>query len=261
MKNKWLKYVLAPFISAVIGCICLALVSCIPQSLIQKNAEKSLEHIKMEPIYPSYINVCYNAYTMDNYTDTLILIGGYNLRSDNIRSILTNPSIRPYPDESDIKNSFEDTVNGKESNSTYVRYWQGFRIFIRPMMVIFPYFVLRQIVSWVFYGLMFLAIAAVAERKGIITSLCIGIPLFLVNPSIVSHSLQFSPCFIMAFVFILFILFMENKNYIAVFAFCIFGILTQFFDFYTAPFLTCGLPLLVYLTLIDEKNNQNNHRI
>lgn len=255
MKKNILKYIAAPFIAGAVGLLLLFIVSLIPQSLVQKNASASAHQLDADSMIPRYINFWDWAYAFDNHTDTLIMMESYNLES--FSDALLNPyrGVQKYEgEETYLSDAFIERVDeGAENDTVYVRYWQGFRIFIRPMLMVFPYFQLRQIVSWVFFALMFFMLAALAERKGIFASLCIGLAIILVNPSIISHSLQYTPCFIISFAAMLFLLFTENLTFDRGLAFCTFGMLTQFFDFYTAPIAVCGLPLLVWL-MIDEKS-------
>ena len=253
MKKSVLKYIAAPFIGGAIGLLLLFAVSLIPQSMVQNNASASAHHLAADHITPKYINIWDWSYASDNHTDTLIMMESYNL--DSFQDALLNPyrGVQKYEgEETYLNDAFVELVDeGAENDTVYVRYWQGFRIFIRPMLLLFPYFQLRQVVSWVFFGLMFFMLAALAERKGIFASLCIGLAVILVNPSIISHSLQYTPCFILSFAAILFLLFTEQLTFDRGLAFCVFGMLTQYFDFYTAPIAVCGLPLLVWL-MIDE---------
>ena len=253
MKKSVLKYIAAPFIGGAIGLLLLFAVSLIPQSMVQNNASASAHHLAADHITPKYINIWDWSYASDNHTDTLIMMESYNL--DSFQDALLNPyrGVQKYEgEETYLNDAFVELVDeGAENDTVYVRYWQGFRIFIRPMLLLFPYFQLRQVVSWVFFGLMFFMLAALAERKGIFASLCIGLAVILVNPSIISHSLQYTPCFILSFAAILFLLFTEQLTFDRGLAFCTFGMLTQYFDFYTAPIAVCGLPLLVWL-MIDE---------
>ena len=257
MKKNILKYIAAPIVAGAVGLFLLFMVSLIPQSMVQKNASASANQLDADSMIPRYINFWDWSYAFDNHTDTLIMMESYNLES--FSDALLNPyrNVQKYEgEETYLSDAFIERVDkGAENDTVYVRYWQGFRIFIRPMLVLFPYFQLRQVVSWVFFALMFFMLAAVAERKGIFASLCIGLAIILVNPSIISHSLQYTPCFIISFAAILFLLFTENLNFDRGLAFCTFGMMTQFFDFYTAPIAVCGLPLLVWL-MIDESSNK-----
>ena len=253
VKKGILKYMAIPFISGTVGLLLLFVVSLIPQSMVQKNASASAHHLDSDNITPKYINIWDWAYAFDNHTDTLIMMESYNLES--FSDALLNPyrNVQKYEgEETYLSDAFIERVDeGAENDTVYVRYWQGFRIIIRPLLILLPYFQLRQVISWVFFGLLFFMLASLAERKGIFASLCIGLAVILVNPSIISHSLQFTPCFIISFAAILFLLFTENLTFDRGIAFCIFGVLTQYFDFYTAPIAVCGLPLLVWL-MIDE---------
>ena len=251
MKKNIFKYIVTPIIAGIIGSLLLVLVSFIPQSAIQKNAEISAEQLCADGIYPKYINIWDISYRFDQQTDTLIMMGAYNL--DDAKDALINPYRKAQNADEYTMDAFRKVVTeGAENDMVYVRYWQGFRILLRPLLLLLPYFEIRHIVSWVFFGLLFAMLAALAERKGVGTAICIGASIILVNPSIISHSLQFTPCFILSFIYVLFLIFTENKRYDRALAFCLFGILTQYFDFYTVPVLTCGLPLIVLLILDDD---------
>lgn len=258
MKKKTVKYIIAPFLAGAIGLFLLFMVSLIPQSAVQKNASASAQQLDADSMMPRYINFWDWSYGFDNHTDTLIMMESYNLNS--FSDALLNPYRNVQKSEGEetyLSDAFIERVDkGAENDTVYVRYWQGFRIFIRPLLMILPYFQIRQVVSWVFFALMFFALAALAERKGIFVSLCFGCAIILVNPSIISHSLQFTPCFIISFLAILFLLFTEKFTFDRGLAFCAFGIITQFFDFYTAPIITCGLPLLVWLLLEDNEKSR-----
>ena len=255
MKKVLLKYITLPFIAGVVGLLLLFLASLIPQSAIKTNASASAQQLDADSMTPRYINFWDWSYAYDNHTDTLIMMESYNLES--FSDALLNPyrNVQKYEgEETYLSDAFIERVDENAENDTvYVRYWQGFRIFIRPMLLVFPYFQLRQVVSWVFFGLLFAMVAALAERKGILTALCFGAAVILVNPAIISHSLQYTPCFILSFAAILFLLLTENLTFDRGVAFCVFGMMTQYFDFYTAPIAVCGLPLLAWL-LIDNSD-------
>ena len=255
LKKKILKYISAPFVFSVIGCLLLLLVSFIPQSMVQKNASASAQQIAAhKSMIPRYINFWDWSYASDLHTDTLIVMGGYNL--NNPSAVLLNPYRSIQQEGGDISQSFIELVDeGKPNDTDYVRYWQGFRVIIRPLLVLLPYFQIRQVGSWVFFVLLMITIAAIAQRKGMAAAVCFALAIVLVNPAIISHSLQYLPCFILAFLAILFLIYTENYSFDRVFVFSIFGMLTQFFDFYTAPIVVCGLPLLVWIML----DNENNH--
>ena len=251
MKNI-LKTAVIPIVAALVACVVLFLVALIPQSAIQKNASVAAGELVSQPQWPTVLNTGDPTYRMDNYTDSQIMMQSYNLNISNPRSVLTNPKHISDSDGNNMAYALDEVVNGGADNEiSYVRYWMGFRIFVRPLMLFGSYFTIRKIAAFVFYFLMMMALIAVAKTVDVKTALCFGVSLILVNPAIISQSLQFSCTFMLVFLFVLYICIRCNRMN-AVFAFCIFGVLTQFFDFYTTPIVTFGIPVLIYLVATRE---------
>ncbi|MBP3305899.1 MAG: hypothetical protein J6L24_08015 [Oscillospiraceae bacterium] len=126
----------------------------------------------------------------------------------------------------------------------------GFRIFIRPLLRIGSYFTIRKIAAAVFWVLPFGAIIPVAKKVNTKTAMCFGIPLTLLYPSIIAQSLRFSCTFLLTFVFILYLCCCRQPKYVRPeFSFCVFGVLTRLFDFYTTPVIIWGIPVPIYLTM------------
>ena len=185
------------------------------------------------------------AYIVDYNTDALIIMESYTLSSDDPQSVFSNPM--RYGGEDTQRRSLMELCGGKPANVNYVRYWMGFRIFIRPLLTIFSYEGICWLISLAFFALAFAAAALTAGRIGTRASLCLGGAVCLINPAIAAHSPQIACCFLLGFAFCLYILGRDGRscNYTA--AFCAFGALTQYFDFYTAPLVTLGFPLLILL--------------
>lgn len=249
-----IKISVMPLLVGIIGCFLLLLVSLIPQSAIQQNASQSANELVSQPQWMIVLNNGDSSYMMDNYTDSQIIMQSYNLTFSNPESILSNPKHISKADDSNMALALNEVVNnGAENETNYVRYWLGFRVFIRPLLLIGSYFDIRKIVAFTFYLLLSAALVAIAKKVNTGAAICFGVAVALVNPSIVAQSLQFSCTFILSFLFILYICCSKRSNIRYEYVFCIFGILTQFFDFYTSPVITWGIPLLVLLVM-DSKN-------
>ena len=185
------------------------------------------------------------AYIVDYNTDALIIMESYTLNSDDPQSVFSNPM--RYGGEDTQRGSLMELCEGEPANVNYVRYWMGFRIFIKPLLAIFSYEGICWVMSLFFFALAFAAAALAAGRIGIRAALCLGGAVCLINPAIAAHSPQLACCFLLGFAFCLYILGRDGRscNYTAVF--CAFGAFTQYFDFYTAPLVTLGFPLLLLL--------------
>lgn len=211
--------------------------------MVEENVLRSAEELN-QPSAPLLGNDRM-AYIVDYNTDALIIMESYTLNSDDPQSVFSNPM--RYGGEDTQRGSLMELCGGAPANVNYVRYWMGFRIFIRPLLTIFSYEGICWLISLAFFALAFAAAALTAERIGTRAALCLGAAVCLINPAIAAHSPQLACCFLLGFAFCLYILGIDGRscNYTA--AFCAFGALTQYFDFYTAPLVTLGFPLLILL--------------
>jgi len=240
---------LLPFFISVLAIVLLFAVSLIPQSAILENARESATQLLGQHPWDTPINDGDPVYTLDNYTDSLIIMHSYNMTAEDPSSVIANPQHISEHNDWNMAVSLDERVNGgMENNSNYVRYWMGFRALIRPLLVFLNYFEIRKTVAFFFWILCFTVMGLLAKKRGVAASVLFGITVALVNPAVVSQSLQFSCCFILCFIFSCIMLFTESKRPDELILFCAFGALTQLFDFYSTPLMTYAFPALVLLT-------------
>jgi len=245
-KHRCFRIILIPLLCTVLGCALLFCVSCIPDSLVFENASRSAQQLKNMGPFSVVINEDDPSCTLDSYTDQQIVMEAYTLSRSNPGSVLLNP--RHWSDDESQTGSFDALINHSAPlNSNYFRYWMGFRIFVRPLLIFTDYFGMLKLVGAVLTVLGFCIGAAIGRGKDMLTALCFAAAIALVNPAIIAQSLQFCCCFIMALVFMSVILRMRNRHEIIPELFCLFGVATQFFDFYTSPVLCYGFPVLLLI--------------
>lgn len=250
MLKKLLKFILIPVICAVSVSVLFVAVALIPQSAIQKNASLSAEQLISQPQWPTVINNGDASYTLDNYTDSQILMQSYNLNMDEPKSVFSNPKHISAANKNNMAVALNEVVNeGAENETYYIYYWMGFRIFIRPLLLFTSYNGIRKIVALLFWVLLFTALITVAKKANTKTAICLGIAIALINPAIVSQSLQFSCLFLLTCVFLIYLCCFRKETTPLTVVFCTFGVLTQIFDFYTTPIITYGIPILVWYAM------------
>ena len=251
-----IKLFLLPFAIAILGCFLFFVVSLIPQNAIQYNASQSAKELNSQSQWPIALNKGDKSYTMDNFTDSQIIMQSYNLTSQNIGSILENPKHVSDQDTTNMALALDEVVNqGAENEISYSRYWMGFRLFVRPLLMVFSYFEMRKLVAAIFFALLVLAVVVISKKVNTKTAVCFGLAIIPCNPAIISHSLQFSCTFLLAFLFVIYVCMSENASNNILPLFCTFGALTQFFDFYTTPLVTYGFPVLIMLSMdVTAKN-------
>lgn len=250
VKIKKFGVLLMPIITAFVSIGLFFCVSLIPQSAIQEHAALSAQELLTQYQWQYVINHGDSTYIMDHYTDAQILMQSYNLTITDPASILSNP--KHVSETGNMINALDEVVNqGVENEMNYVRYWMGFRIFVRPLLMVCSYFEMRKFLALCFFVIMVASLLVVSKLRDIKTALALGISVAFMNPSVISHSLQFSCCFMLSFVFLYVLLYGEKRKWDMTVLFCLFGTITQLFDFYTTPIITWGVPVLTLLVADD----------
>ena len=97
------------------------------------------------------------------------------------------------------------------------------------------------------------------DQAGTTIALCFMITILFMNPVVISTSLQYSCCFLIAFVGICLVGRLKNLPKSTSGLFMVLGQATMFFDFYTAPIITWGLPLVALLAIHRKEQKSTLH--
>lgn len=265
MKNKRiLKGILIFIILISIFILLLTLVSMIPSKLIRKNVENSLETLKKEGNFPK-IKYGIN-YKLDNYTDALMINTAYSVDSEEpLKSALLarrnyqgnrkeELTLIDIDSESTIEN-LEYTL--KEENTQYCeysRYWHGYLIFLRPLLLFMDYAKIRILLIILIDTLLLITCYYIWKRINLKYALCFFVSMILTaSIHLIGLSLQYSSVFIIALCTTLCILLKKDKVNIYT-LFFITGGITAFMDLLTCPIITLGIPLIIYVALNEKKD-------
>ena len=209
----------------------MVLVHCIPKSAIKENAEESLQHLVSEGAYPIPYD---GASQLDNFTDKLMV--GMNTEDiqteDPLYLAMFNPTF----------------LKGEN----YSRYWHGYQVFLRPMLVLFSIVQIRQIMTLLFFSLICLNFLMLWKKLTFLHSFAFLVTMICLSITVVGVSLQFFSVFAIMLFFNLYLFAftdISKAKYISV-AFMAVGMITNFLDLLTAPLLTLGVPLIIYIALL-----------
>lgn len=246
-RNPWHAVWAMPLLVSIIGGLLLFAVSFIPTSRIQDHAYASAYQLDEEGSEEFLSPAGRRKYSTDNYTDSLIIQTSYTLDRAHAENLLLN-RIASEPLRYSQHAYLVDTVEGNvTATESYSRYWMGFRVLIRPLLAVTAYRGIRMLVAALDWLLLALAVATTAKRGSLWTALALAAAVGLTQPYAIVSSLQFSTCYLLALALIAWLncahVRLGERRCFA--AFCLFGALTQFFDFYTTPILVFALPLLV----------------
>ena len=249
---------LVPFLAAVIGTILLLMMTLIPQDWVRDKTKVSSEEFTREGLYYWHFPQVLPPNQTDNPTEEFMIETSF--RMDSVRDVfLKTLSKNPYKGD-EFFNVLYDVASGVEHETwDYSRYWMGFRLFIRPLLCLFALNRIRFLCAICYFLLFVGLIASLSHNGKISAAFAFACACALVEPHAVAFSIKCSCCFLLMMVFGLIIsqteLTIRDPRAIALF--CLSGALTQFFDFYDNPLLTCIIPLLI-LVCKEQKCVKND---
>lgn len=225
-----IKGIIAFFVLNFVFVISLWLVWLLPDESIKIHLEQSISIINEEGAGWPFIFTHTAGSQLDNNTDCVMLLN----------------TVTDRPENSPLQDAM--SVHG------YPRYWHGYLVFLRPLMLLMSYTQIRYVNMFLLMFLLVQNMFAMTERIGkgyayaLLFALCLAY--FIVIP----FSLQFSSVINLMLISNLFVL-RKNRDSkeLGIVTFLVIGMVTNFVDFLTAPLLTLGVPLITLLVL-EEKD-------
>ena len=255
--TKWKKAVKTPLfllfhvmLAAVIGFLALWSVYSLPTASIDKNVKASSSVFSNEGTFPNLFKWCTSK--LDNFTDAVMLLEASNdYEADSMQKAMLN-----YRGSIDDKTPCDTLIahyeNGVEftEHVTYPRYWHGYLVWLKPLLLVFNYQTIRIIngilqiiaVIWICFRLW--------EKGKNALILPIALTYGMLMPVALSYSLQFSSCFYIVALSILLLLYTSKNKAHYVFLYA--GVLTAYFDLLTYPIAAFGIPAVMYLALYNK---------
>lgn len=244
--------------------LALITVNTIPKKYIKDNVKESLEVLKIEGHCPP-AKWAYRL-LLDNYTDAIMLDTAYSMDTNNLiestmfmrRGYRTNANLTLNSiDVPDVPiNNLEANIS--ETNTSYYeyfRYWHGYMIFLRPLLVFFNYSEIRVILVLVITLLAILLVFFTYKKVDKTLALATILMLLASNFWAIGLSMQYVAVFVITLLSSIYIVGRKDKKTDGVMLFLVIGMLTSFFDLFTTPILTLGIPMIFW---IYTKNKEKN---
>lgn len=250
MRNAIVRYVAVFVLAVCLAMGLLLLAACVPQNPVDSHVKVSAEIMVQDGLYPTVFDKA-DTSRLDTWTDAIILAQCKAMSITDWETVLTNPMY-----ETAIQNPVEslyDYVQAENPQPTsfYARYWMGFRAVYRVLLSFLNYYQILRYQAVLVLVLWMAAVCSVARHTDSRKAFLFAVSIILVRPQIVVMSIQYCCCFVIAFCAILAVPWIvRHRQYQGLFFFLI-GMATMYFDFYTTPALTFGLPM-VYLYLLQE---------
>ncbi|MBK6966364.1 MAG: hypothetical protein IPH20_21245 [Bacteroidales bacterium] len=255
---KCLVLYLRTYILLVFIFFSFSFLSCLlPDKPIRKNIERSVPFFEGISEYPEPM-ITGKKHGLDYFTDGMILNMIYT--SDNrepLKSALLGRSRQqagPYTTQvNQLKYSIAN--NNLKPNVEYARYWHGNTFFYRFFFLFTEYNELKWLIYFITSLLLVTFTIVLYRNMGgpMTTALMAG--LFFVNIYPMQFSMHLSPVLIVAIISCLVLSYkFKNKPDAIPLVFFITGAVVSYFDLLTAPLLTLGLPMLLWVSLVTKNN-------
>ena len=250
-------------ISMIVGLILLVLVYLLPTDIMREHVSESILMQVWEWDYYDWIPKDATSVS-DGYTDALILNmaihGGEN---GAVTDALLIPSSW-YDGLDCMSEALQKYVSGDLEGShigAYPRYWHGYLIFLKPLLLFFNYYRIRWINTLV-GGIAISAILLLLYKrfKSCKYSVAFLLSVLFLNPIVMRASLQFSLVFyVIVAEYIVGLIWGDKlfrEEYYGQF-FLISGIMTSFFTLLSYPFATLGMLLVLQLMFRNDSFIKN----
>lgn len=249
MKKQLLTYVKWFFILQICF-VSFGIISCLlPNNSIKKNIERSVAIYNDEHAYPQYF-IRKKAHELDNYTDYLIINLIYSSSPHKpLKYFLFPQGYTSYEQSLSATIHINEGINKKilEPNFIYGRYWHGSSFAYRLLFAITDLSGVRWMNFMICSIAIFAFITALTKNIPKPEMYWISIGLIFVNYYLVLMSLQFTPVFLIAIIGSIALLKRRSREKRIDFLFLLLGSFTSYFDLLTAPIITLGIPLLIWV--------------
>ncbi|MBQ2801075.1 MAG: hypothetical protein IJF03_06780 [Lachnospiraceae bacterium] len=253
---KEIRKIMLALIFGLAGATMLMLmINLLPTDGMKKNITESVKVMEREGDYHEVLPGVISS-RLDNFTDSIMLVSSAHRESTS----LIERAMNIYRVRYEGKTPSETLVsygNGEEGYSTgvYSRYWHGYQIFLKPLLMFFNYQEIRYLNICLQFILIFAIATELVRREMKIYIIPYFFMIFSLMPVSIGLSLQFSSIFYIAngavYVLLRWWEVLKQKHQFLLF-FMIAGMLTSFMDFLTYPLVTLGVPIVFYFLLSSK---------
>lgn len=240
--------------------LALSVVYAIPSSWMEKQLVESKIIMEKESPYPSMYARQGEKGSYDNFTVYYML----NIASQTGKNpFLDSLESRQYRVDGNPSEALGKAIAGEESNSSYSRYWHGYLVFLKPLLLFLNVVQIRLLAQVSFFVLLSLVVDRLARHRdvGVGAGVILTASYCLFGAAQAAETLPVFPSFTLSLAGCLWAIHLSRIGvrtriggvftewYILFCSFGVLGALTTYFDFLDNPVLTLGVPLALYLYL------------
>ena len=251
----------------VLGYVLLAAAYAIPQEALQAHLLESTRLFddrdgsreEMDEIlikgYPST--------WLDNTSDGFFLqYAAYEGDESIWEKALVNPRYVAQYHSTPAAELIEQLEQGTQNMNrvTLSRYWHGYLVLLKPLLLFFSYQDLRML-NMIVQGGMLMWLLYLMQQRGLKRYLpALGIALLALTPFVMPLNMHYSVVYLIALLGMIIMLqwptWVQNRLGSSM-LFLLLGIATSYFDMLTYPLLSFGLPAVLWLVLSEKEGGSN----
>ncbi|MDO4283665.1 MAG: hypothetical protein Q4D02_08535 [Clostridia bacterium] len=259
---------------AFVLCICMSCLylSClIPSNMLKNNIEESIEELENLGSKKT-ITIMNRKIMFDIYADAMMLNTAYSIdsnhpfysmlfaRSNYVDGITDHTyqdkayelnKVPVFPDVEDLGR----VVRGEKLYAIeYARYWHGYLMILRPLLVLFNYMEIKTVNYIIHFILIAILLYQIKKKIGLKYWIAVVFGLIAVEGYLVCSCLEETIGISLILVESIILLSKKIKNYGMYFL--VIGMLTAFFDLLTIPVATFFVPLVLYILMNQKQDNR-----
>lgn len=148
------------------------------------------------------------------------------------------------------------------AETNYARYWHGYLIFLKPLLLFFDYGEIRSLLMGMQLVIFVLVILELSKKNKEIVIPFLMTWIFL-NPVSTMLSLQYNTVLMISFISTFAILKLNDKVkqsqiYVWSLIFMVIGVVTSYLDLLTYPLVALGIPLIIWISINMSESLLNN---
>ncbi len=257
--NTALKAIIIVLAMTILGCFLLVVSFCLPTARMRQHLAESYPLIESEHQYLQW-DQGYTSSMLDFWSEYTLY--GAAINEDAEGTAFEKAMMMWYIDTPgmDRDKAVEQYARYPDKHfelTEYPRYWNGAVIFMKLFLLQFTIHDIRMINMFIVIALLLLLSFLMARKNMLIEMVELTTAILFINPITMIYSVVYLVEFIPMLLGIIVLLLYGNKidalrgGWSLFFA--IMGALTSFFSFLSSPFITLGIPLVVYIWYTKEK--------
>lgn len=169
----------------------------------KENMRESAELLYQEGVFPNYKENIKKISGQDNFTDSLMLniISTMNENEDVLSAIMRMDYLQEQDGEFNSVDDLYDIYTINASNHifekvSYARYWHGYVVYLKPLMLIFNFHQLRIFMFVCIYSLLIICLYCIAKKIGIKYTIAFLAGFIIIDINNICYSVQYFNVFL-----------------------------------------------------------------